>query len=1031
MKHRHISYLLPLLGLTLHAQTFTEWHDQNVNAVNRMAMHTSFFPYRDAAEARRGVIAESSNFITLHGTWKFNWVKDADQRPTDFYRVGFDDKAWGAMPLPGIWELNGYGDPVYVNVIYPWNNDFKSNPPEVPMVNNHVGSYRREVTIPASWRGREVIIHFGSVTSNLYLWVNGHYVGYSEDSKLEAEFDITKYVKPGRNLIAFQSFRWCDGTYFEDQDFWRLSGVARDSYLYSRDKSAHVTDLRVTPDLTKNYSEGSLTVTVTAEGDPTVDLSLRDATGAEVASSHLRGSATATLTLADPKKWSAETPYLYTLYATVSRGGKVVEVIPQRVGFRKVEIKDAQLLVNGAPILIKGVDRHEIDPDGGYVVSRERMIQDITRMKEFNINAVRTSHYPDDNVWYDLCDEYGIYVVSEADVETHGMGYGAESLAKRPEFELPHLERNRRHVERNFNHPSIIIWSMGNEAGNGVNFDKAYEWIKHEDPSRPVQYERAEMGETTDIFCPMYMAHKDCEAYCLNNPTKPLIQCEYAHAMGNSGGAFKEYWDLIRKYPNYQGGFIWDFVDQGLRGTGKNGAMIYTYGGDYNATDPSDQNFCDNGLMSPDRVPNPHAYEVGYFYQNVWAELKDAPSGTVAVRNENFFRDLSDLSMEWTLLADGAEVERGAVENLDVAPQATATYHIPYDLTPYEDKELLLNISFRRKSAEGLLPAGYVVARAQLALSENPHTALVAAAAEMVFDDTPAPGIDDSDSARLKVTGKDFIMEFDRANGYLCRYDVAGRRMLKEGGSLTPNFWRAGTDNDFGGAINRRYAAWRDPITKLRSFTYKMEDSMAVVCAEYAMEGVNATLMMTYSIMGDGAILVNESMTTTPGAEVSDMYRFGVQLQLPREMEYSRYYGRGPVENYADRKSGAFLGIYEQTADDQAYPYIRPQETGTKSDMRWWAQCYSDGAGLRFIAEEPFYASALHYSIESLDEGDAKHQGHFQEVAPVDYTNLLLDGAHTGVGGVDSWSSWNAPALPQYRVNYADREFVFLVKPLR
>ena len=567
MKKQLLSCCLAALGLTtaIQAQNFNEWKDPEVNSVNRSAMHTNYFAYASADEAKAGSKEDSKNFMTLNGLWKFNWVRNADARPTDFYQTSFNDKGWNNIKVPAVWELNGYGDPIYVNVGYAWRNQFQHNPPLVPTENNHVGSYRKEIILPADWKGKDIFAHFGSVTSNMYLWVNGRNVGYSEDSKLEAEFNLTNYLKPGKNLIAFQVFRWCDGSYLEDQDFFRYSGVGRDCYLYARDKK-HIQDIRVTPDLDNQYKDGTLNIAIDLKGSGTVALDLTDAQGKSVATADLKGSGklNTTFNIANPAKWTAETPNLYTLTATLKNGNNITEVIPIKVGFRKIELKGGQILVNGQPVLFKGADRHEMDPDGGYVVSLERMIQDIKVMKQLNINAVRTCHYPDDNRWYDLCDEYGLYVVAEANVESHGMGYGDKTLAKNPIYAKAHMERNQRNVQRSYNHPSIIFWSLGNEAGMGPNFEHCYTWIKNEDKTRAVQYEQARTSEFTDIFCPMYYDYNQCIKYCEGNIDKPLIQCEYAHAMGNSMGGFKEYWDIIRKYPKYQGGFIWDFVDQSL-----------------------------------------------------------------------------------------------------------------------------------------------------------------------------------------------------------------------------------------------------------------------------------------------------------------------------------------------------------------------------------------------------------------------------------------------------------------------------------
>ena len=699
MKKQLMTGLFTVLALTAGAQTFQEWRNPEINAVNRAPMHTNYFAFENADAAKKANKKQSTNYMTLNGTWKFNWVKDADSRPTDFWKTGFNDKGWDDLQVPAVWELNGYGDPIYVNVGYAWRNQFQNNPPEVPTENNHVGSYRREIVVPASWNGKDIIAHFGSVTSNMYLWVNGRYVGYSEDSKLEAEFDLTPYLKPGqKNLIAFQVFRWCDGSYLEDQDFFRYSGVGRDCYLYARNKK-RIQDIRVTPDLDAAYQNGSLAINLDLKGSGKVDLELVDAQGKQVATATANKSGLVTMNVENPKKWSAETPYLYTLRASMQGSN---EVIPVKVGFRKIELKGDQILVNGKAVLFKGADRHEMDPDGGYVVSPERMLQDIQIMKQFNLNAVRTCHYPDDNLWYDLCDQYGIYVVAEANIESHGMGYGEKTLAKNPSYKKAHLERNQRNVQRGFNHPSIIFWSLGNEAGDGPNFEQCYQWIKAEDPSRACQYEQARQKDHTDIFCPMYYGYEGMEKYGQRtDATKPLIQCEYAHAMGNSQGGFKEYWDLIRKYPNLQGGFIWDFVDQSCRWKGKDGVMIYAYGGDFNRFDASDNNFCDNGLISPDRVPNPHMYEVGYFYQNIWTTPADLSKGEVNVFNENFFRDLSAYYMEWQVLKDGKIIRTGRVDDLKVAPQETAKITLNIGKT-CTCKEWLLNVSYKLKNREGL-----------------------------------------------------------------------------------------------------------------------------------------------------------------------------------------------------------------------------------------------------------------------------------------------------------------------------------------
>ena len=1021
--------------------TFTEWHDLQVNEVNRLPMHTHFFAYENESKALKGKPAESANYLSLHGDWRFRWVEHADQRPVGFEAEGFDDSSWQTMKIPGLWELNGYGDPVYVNIGFAWNGHFKNNPPEVPIRDNHVGSYRRVVNLPESWQGRQVIAHFGSVTSCIYLWVNGQYVGYTEDSKVASEFDITKYLRPGDNLIAFQVFRWCDGSYCEDQDFWRLSGLARDSYLYARNAERHVDDMRISPDLTNNYRDGRLDLRLTTTGEPTKVNTHFDASGTKVAEGM---GDSLTFEVENPMKWTAETPYLYTLITKLYERrknpevGKELEVICQKVGFRSVEIRNAQLLVNGKPVLIKGADRHEMDPDGGYIVSRERMIQDIQIMKRLNINAVRTCHYPDDPQWYDLCDQYGLYVCAEANQESHGFGYREDSEAKKPQFARQILERNQHNVSTFYNHPSIIYWSMGNETVDGPNFTAAYQWIKSQDKQRPIHWEQAHGGANSDIMCPMYASPRWCEEYAKNEASqKPLIQCEYDHTMGNSSGGFKEYWDLARKYPKFQGGFIWDFVDQALRGTigadGKlklasqqeNGTQVFVYGGDFNTYDPSDNNFNCNGIIAPDRKLNPHAYEIAYQYQNIWAEPVDLQKGQLSVFNENFFRTLENYQLQWTLLVDGQKTQEGVIDELDCQPQQRVNVTLPYNLNRISGAgDVLLNVAFALKHTEPLMERGQVVAYQQFTVSSEP----LQLASNRSTKGKRIKVIDKKNMKTIGLQNAYVSVQFDRETGFLTEYSVNGESMLGKGGTLKPNFWRAVTDNDMGAGLQNKFKAWRNPTMKLTLLT--VNKKAATVTAAYDMPDVQAQLTLTYVVRPDGSIDVTQQLQAKEGADVSRMFRFGMVMQMPYSMDNSRYYGRGPIENYADRKLSQPIGIYSQTADEQFYPYIRPQETGTKADMRWWEQTQKSGTGLRVVADAPFYASALHYDISELDEGETKHQRHPQQLRPSAFTNLFIDGEHTGVGGINSWSR-DAEALPQYRVEYGNKTLSFSLVPIR
>ena len=1011
------------------APTFTEWHDLQVNHVNKFPAHTAYFAYENEKAAMDGKYTSSENFLSIDGKWKFNWVKDADMRPTDFFAEKFDDSSWGYMSVPGMWELNGYGDPMYLNVGFPWRGHFENNAPMVPSKENHVGSYRRTINIPDNWDGKQIIAHFGSVTSNMYLWVNGKYVGYSEDSKVAAEFDITKFLHKGENLIAFQVFRWCDGTYCEDQDFWRLSGVARESYLYARNSEALIEDIRITPDLDENYVNGSLKIATRQKGN--VEFALLDADGKTIATAAAKGNGekVTNISVKNPNKWTAETPYLYKLIAKVSdKDGNVSEVIPLNVGFRKVEIKGSDYLINGKRVYIKGADRHEMDPYGGYVVSEERMIEDIKIMKRFNINAVRTSHYPNDPRWYALCDKYGIYVCAEANQESHGYQYDEKTApTAKPMFADQIMTRNQNNVSIYFNYPSIVFWSLGNETCDSKNFVDAYDWIKSQDLSRPVQWERAIKRSHTDIYCPMYIPQQECIDYALSNKPedqRPLIQCEYSHAMGNSSGGFKEYWDAVRKYPKFQGGFIWDFVDQGLSWKDENGTKIFVYGGDFNDYDPSDNNFCCNGLIKPDREPSPQIYEVGYFYQNIWTTPEDVKAGKVNVFNENFFRDLSAYKMLWNITNNGKLVKHGEVDNLDIAPQQTKTITLPYDISGL-DGEVLLNVKYVLKNEEPLMEKGQAVAHNQIVISEYVHP-------EMTFGKKgDKVKVKDKDNATT-ISGENFDIVFDNSTGFMTRYVLNGSSVFADEGTMRPNFWRAVTDNDMGANLQKRFGQWYNPMMNLREISAERNKKLnnVVVRTSFDMPDVESVMDITYTIEGDGTMTVTEKLTTTKGAEVSGMFRFGMLIEMPEGTDMSEYYGRGPIENYADRKSSQNIGIYRQTADQQSFSYIRPQESGTKSDMRWWKQTDSNGNGIMITAESNFYASASHYNIDDLDEGMEKDQRHTEQIEKSGKTNLYLDLEHYGVGGVDSWSH-RAEALPQYRVNYGDKSFTFRITPIK
>ena len=1011
--------------MTVLADTEPVWKNPAVNQVNREARRADFFAFEDAQKAKANDKTRSGRYLSMEGMWRFCFVKDHNLAPDGFYALNFDDSAWVDFPVPGLFELEGYGDKTYKNVGYAWCTTFNSNPPYIAETNNYTGSYRRTFDLPADWNGQEVYFHVGSATSNLTLWVNGKYVGYSEDSKVAAEFNITKYLKKGRNLIAMQVMRWCDGSYLEDQDFWRFTGIAREVYLYARPKN-HIQDFVVTQDYVDG--KGVLHVDVKAPKGTTVEQRLEDRNGNEVSLDHVQ-------------PWSAEVPNLYHLFITLKKGSDVLEVIRQRIGFRHIEIKGGQLLINGQPILIKGADRHELDPDGGYIVSVERMIQDIKIMKQLNINAVRTCHYPDDPRWYDLCDEYGIYLTAEANLESHGMGYGERTLAKRQDFEKMHLERNQGNVLSFRNHPSIIVWSLGNEAGYGPNFEKCYDWVKATDSSRPCQYEQARDNGKTDIFCPMYFDYRGCEGYAQGNNPRPLIQCEYAHAMGNSMGGFKEYWDLVRKYPKYQGGYIWDFVDQGLRDKSSvTGRTIFTYGGDYGKYPASDYNFNCNGLIAPDRRLNPHAYEVGYFYQNVWVKDIDLKQGKFEVYNENFFKTLDDLELNW--FVGGATGKHhhenagpqgmtfghgGTIDISGIAPQQRKVITdekikqtIERMTAHHSDQELFIVFLFKSKDGAPLVDKGQVMAKAQFVLQPYQFPELSGNSR------TSSPTKEETNTyVKLSAAGTDIYV--GRHSGLIDYLTVNGQEMLSFRESIAPEFWRAPTDNDYGARLQQRFATWKNPQMKLKTLTVGSDS----IVATFDLPDQQATLALTYTLLADGEIIIRQQMTTTKEAKVSELFRFGMQLQMPKQFDRVKFYGRGPAENYSDRNHSEFIGVYENSVAHEYYEYVRPQESGNHTDVRWFQVLDKQGKGLEFYSNAPMEASALPYSTAQLDDGPTKEKkaGHHSgDLVATGDTYVHIQQRQMGLACVNSWGAW---PLRQYRLPYQDYDFTFAIKPVQ
>ena len=1000
---------LPMLA----ADKTPVWKDPSVNQVNREPRRAHFFAFENSDKAR-GDKSASARYLSMEGTWKFCFVKDHQNAPKDFYALKYDDSKWVDFPVPGLFEINGYGDKTYKNMGYAWCTTFENNPPYIGETNNYTGSYRRTFDLPADWKGQEVFFHVGSATSNLFLWVNGRNVGYSEDAKVAAEFNITKYLKPGRNLIAMQVMRWCDGSYLEDQDFWRFTGIAREVYLYATPK-VHIQDITIGQD----YADGKglLDVDVkVAGGKADVEATLYDADGNKVTEG-LKA------TVENVKPWTAETPYLYMLELQLKQGNKVLEVVRKQVGFRHIEISGGQLLVNGQPILIKGADRHELDPDGGYVVSVERMIQDIRIMKQLNINAVRTCHYPDDPRWYDLCDEYGIYLTAESNLESHGMGYKEKTLAKNEAFAKMHIERQEGNVITYKNHPSIIVWSLGNEAGYGPNFERAYDWVKAYDKTRPCQFEQARQNGKTDIFCPMYLGYEDCVKYAQGDNPRPLIQCEYAHAMGNSMGGFKEYWDIIRKYPKYQGGYIWDFVDQGLRDKSAiTGKEIFTYGGDYGRYPASDYNFNCNGIIAPDRRLNPHAYEVGYYYQNVWITEKNLKEGQFEVYNENFFKSLDDLELVWTIRRHS-----GTIDVSGIAPQqrklitdAELKATVARVLEHHPDAEILVNFEFRSREAQPLIDKGQVIARQQFCIQPYQFPVL--------SDDVKTPGITKEETVSyLKLTAAGTTLTIGKWSGLIDYLDVDGKPMLLDRHSILPEFWRAPTDNDYGARFQERFAVWKSPEMKLKELD--VEDNGAE--ATFELPAVKATLKLTYTLTAEGEVIIRQQLDADDEAKVAPMFRYGMQLQMPQAYNSVKYYGRGPVENYCDRHDSEFLGVYEAKVADEYFPYVRPQESGNHTDVRWFRVLNADGQGLEFYAGAPIEVSALDYLTEDLDDGPVKDKAigrHSGDLVERPLTQVHIQQRQMGLGCVNSWGAW---PREEYMLPYRDYDFTYVIKPVR
>ena len=1018
--------LIILSVLVLQAQDVPNWKNPKMFGQNKLAPHSTLMPYTDVQKAFEGERTKSVFYQSLNGSWKFNWVRKPAIRPKDFYKSDFDDSAWDKIPVPSNWELHGYGTPIYTNFNYP----FPANPPKIPNNYNPVGSYRHKFAIPDEWQGRRIILQFGAVRSAFYCWVNGKKVGYSQGSKLPAEFDITKYLTAGENLLAVEVYRWCDGSYLEDQDFWRLSGIDRDVNLYSTPKT-HIRDFFVKAGLDKKYKNGLLNIDIeleTIDKSPLknykVQLDMLDNNKNPIFSAMVKkvtekGQVQFQQKISNPKKWTAETPNLYTvILSLINPSGKITEILSTKTGFRKIEIKDAQFLVNGKAIYVKGVNRHEHDPVTGHVVSEESMIQDIKLMKQNNINTVRTAHYPNDPRWYELCNEYGLYVIDEANIESHGMGWEVEinTIAKDTLWLAAHLDRTERMVERDKNHPCIITWSLGNEAGDGINFQETYKWIKQRDNTRPVQYERADENAHTDIVAPMYARIPQLIEYASKEQIRPLIMCEYAHAMGNSVGNLQDYWDVIEKYKVLQGGCIWDWMDQGLLKKTANGQDFWAYGGDFGDF-PNDNNFCVNGLIQPDRTPNPSLHEVKKVYQNIKVQSVDLLKGKVTIKNKFDFIDLDFIQGNWELKADGRILQKGVIKNLNLKPKEKRTFKINFNEPDLQaGTEYWLNFKFSLTKKFLWAEQGHIIAWDQfqipfiLPFSEKVNIAKMSDLS-----------VNDNDII-LNVYNKNFSIQIGKKTGTIKSFKYQKKELIAK--PLIPNFWRAPTDNDIGNKMPERLKIWKTAadnriVTKVA--VQQNQKQVVKVVVDSKINSLDASYQTIYTIYGSGDVIVDNYFK--PGdKKLPELPRFGMQMEMPKEFNQMKWHGRGPHESYWDRKTSAMVDVYSGTIEEQTHDYLRPQENGNKTDVRWLILENKDGIGLLAVGMSLLNVSAWPYTQWDLEKAE-----HPYEIPERNTITVNLDYQQMGVGGDNSWG---APVHSEYILQAKEYRYSFRLRPV-
>ncbi|MEI6866595.1 glycoside hydrolase family 2 TIM barrel-domain containing protein [Flavicella sp.] len=1012
-----------------------EWENPEIFQINREEPTASFYKYLDETAAiKNSDWKNSSLYQSLNGTWKFYYADSVQARPTDFYKENFDTQQWDNIEVPSNWELKGHGIPVYTNQTYM----FPANPPFIPHNLNNNGSYKRDFEISEDWNKKDIYIHFEGVSGAMYVWLNGEKIGYNEGSKTSVEFKITDFVKEGKNSLAVQVLRWSDASYMEDQDFWRLSGIERDVYIYASDKIT-LRDFKVTADLKNDFKDGVFHVDLKVDNhtksnvEKEIIIKLLDGSNqvfVKIKKIDLKvGRNTISFDEVVPnvKTWNAESPNLYTLLLSVNGESTAI-----KVGFRNIEIKNNQFLVNGKPVLLKGANLHDHSDTEGHVISEELTLLDLTVMKQNNLNAIRCSHYPKNPHFYRLCDKYGFYVVDEVNIETHGLGTTNQGLDKNkkaqsvhpaylPEWKAMHMDRTVRMFERDKNYPCIITWSLGNEAGNGENFFATYKWLKEQDSTRPTQYEGATNYDNSDIQAPMYWSIERMIKYAENNPTRPLIQCEYAHAMGNSVGNLQDYWDVIEKYDIMQGGFIWDWVDQGMLTKNEAGETFWAYGGDLGGADlQNDQNFCLNGIVNPDRTAHPALYEVKKVYQYIKFKPGKTNNGEIVIKNIYDFTNLNVFDFSWKLLKNGEEVSNGKLPVLNVAPYATKNVKI--DLPKLVDAlaEYHLNIYVRTKTATDLVPTGHVVAYEQIALREPKIGDVISKSATFLNSV--------EDKSTLKVEGDGFSVIFDKITGKITSLEYGYGNILIEG--VQANFWRATTDNDFGHKMPKKLGVWKtasDSQTLISLKESRDTSNNIVIASEYELKGVKGSLNIKYTIQSKGEILVKTSLTGV-NSKLPVLPRFGNNFILKEDFNSVKWFGRGPHENYQDRNTAALVGVYESSVTDMYFPYIRPQENGYKTDTRWVTFANKTGKGIKIIASDLISFSAHHQYNSDFDAGDKKQQRHTTDIKKRDLINVNIDYKQMGIGGDNSWGR-----MPhkEYQIKPIDLNYSYTIKPLK